>query len=180
MDEEGRVFSGFRLPTTTPVPDELFDTLLPILGHAELKVLLYIIRRTYGFKKPQDPISYSQFLNGITTKDGKVLDRGCGLKSATNLRKALDGLVAKGIILATKGKTAAGDDATTVYALHFSEGVLTQHQDPPDSASGRVMTLRQTQQTVNNQTVNKRRIHTNDDYERSYRTWSANMEPEDE
>ncbi len=38
-------------PTTTPVPDEIFDEWLAVLGHAELRVLLYIVRRTFGFDK---------------------------------------------------------------------------------------------------------------------------------
>ena len=35
----------------------LFDELLPYLSEAELKVLLYIVRRTFGFKKEADAIS---------------------------------------------------------------------------------------------------------------------------
>ncbi len=42
-------FPGFRKPTYTPVPDELFDNLLPDLGNAELRALLYIIRRTFQY-----------------------------------------------------------------------------------------------------------------------------------
>ncbi len=53
----------------TRVPDEFFR-LLPQLGEAELKVLLYIIRRTYGFGKDRDAISYDQFLRGIRTRAG--------------------------------------------------------------------------------------------------------------
>ncbi len=44
-------FQGFRSPTYTPVPDELFDDLMSTLSGAGLKVLLYIVRRTFGFKK---------------------------------------------------------------------------------------------------------------------------------
>jgi hypothetical protein len=47
---------GFRRPTTTPVPDELFDEWLAVLSGAELKCLLYIVRRTLGFKKDADAI----------------------------------------------------------------------------------------------------------------------------
>ena len=50
-------FPGFVFPTTTPVPDQLFDELLHRLSGAELKVLLYIVRRTFGFKKQSDDIS---------------------------------------------------------------------------------------------------------------------------
>ena len=47
-------FQGFDSPTTTPVPDQFLDTLLFFLTDLtdpELRVLLYIIRRTFGFKK---------------------------------------------------------------------------------------------------------------------------------
>jgi hypothetical protein len=32
-------FAGFSSPNYTPVPDELFDDLLPVLSGAEVKVL---------------------------------------------------------------------------------------------------------------------------------------------
>ncbi len=52
---------------TTQVPNSLFDTQLSHLTHSELKVYLYIIRQTYGWKlkngkrKQRDRISYGQF-----------------------------------------------------------------------------------------------------------------------
>ena len=52
---------------TTNVPNELFDTYLPKLSFSELKIILYIIRQTYGWKlkngkrKQRDRISYSLF-----------------------------------------------------------------------------------------------------------------------
>ncbi len=71
-------FRGFRFPNTTPVPDELFDELLADLSGAELKVLMYICRRTFGFKKERDTISLSQIASGIVTREGRVLDKGTG------------------------------------------------------------------------------------------------------
>jgi hypothetical protein len=44
-------YKGYLSPNYIPVPDELFDEQLPDLSGSELKVLLYIIRRTFGFKK---------------------------------------------------------------------------------------------------------------------------------
>jgi len=35
-------FPGFLHPTTTPVPDDVFDELMPRLTEGELKVLLQI------------------------------------------------------------------------------------------------------------------------------------------
>ena len=55
-------FSGFSSPTYTQVPDEFFDVLAPQLTENELRVLIYIIRRTFGFKKSQDDISLNQLV----------------------------------------------------------------------------------------------------------------------
>src|SRR5919106_799613 len=66
-------FKGFYVPNSTQVPDTLFDELLSELSGAELKVVLYIIRRTFGFKRQTDTISISQLLHGITKKIGQAL-----------------------------------------------------------------------------------------------------------
>src|SRR5437764_12614630 len=114
-------FEGFENPNTTPVPDVVFDRFLSRLGEAELKALLYIIRRTFGFKRNRDPISFNQFLRGITTKDGRVLDEGCGIKDRTSLSKALKALEEKGIVQSEKGVDERGENATTVYSLRFKD-----------------------------------------------------------
>jgi hypothetical protein len=89
-------FQGFASPYTTPVPDEFFDLLLAEIDNlAELKVVLYVLRRTFGFGKLVDRISHSQFARGIKTTRGLTevqLDRGTGLSRAsvkTGLAKAL-------------------------------------------------------------------------------------------
>jgi len=77
------------------------------LSGSEQKVLDYILRHTWGYKKTADFISYSQFTNGIIKKNGEVLDYGSGIKSSKTLRKALRGLKDKGFIETVKnpGKT---------------------------------------------------------------------------
>ncbi len=58
---------------TTQVPNELFDKHLPHLTHLELKLLLFIIRKTYGWqlkngkRKHRDRITHSQFVKGTGT-----------------------------------------------------------------------------------------------------------------
>lgn len=47
-------------PNYTQAPNELFDEWLPLLGLAELKVLMVIIRKTFGWHKVRDRISLSQ------------------------------------------------------------------------------------------------------------------------
>lgn len=108
---------GFRSPNYTQVPDELFDVLLPELSGAELKVLLYIIRRTFGFKRDSDTISINQMLNGIVTRDGRVLDRGAGV-SRRALLPALSSLRERNIILATRQQSEDRGNEPTLYSLN--------------------------------------------------------------
>jgi phage replication O-like protein O len=115
-------FSGFQFPTTTPVPDEVFDLLLPQLNGAELKVLLYICRRTFGFKKQWDMISLNQIASGITTKDGRVLDRGTGL-SKRHVQRALKRLEERHIITVNRRRDETGLNEINAYSLHFQRPV---------------------------------------------------------
>ncbi len=110
----------FARPTTTATPDEIFEEWVHVLSHAELLTLLYVVRRTLGFKKDVDSISYTQFLHGIVTREGKVLDRGCGIKSRTTLAAALRRLEERGLIRSYKTQDAKGDRATTRYSLWFA------------------------------------------------------------
>ena len=123
-------FNGFRTPKYTQVPDQLFDELLAELLGTELKALLYIMRRTFGFKKDSDAISLSQMLRGITTKDGTVLDRGAGLSKPT-LLKALRSLQQKNIIRTERRRSRTKGDEPTVYSLVFADEKEAQKTIPP-------------------------------------------------
>lgn len=111
-------FEGFDAPQYTAVPDVVFDYFLPRLTCAELKVLLYILRRTLGFKKSSDDISLKQMVNGITTKDGRVLDQGTGLSKPTIIG-AVRSLVKKRIVIAKRNQSAEKGDEPTTYTLNF-------------------------------------------------------------
>jgi hypothetical protein len=111
-------FAGFLSSNTTPVPDVLFDELLLQLDNAELRVLLYIIRRTYGFKKRSDDISISQMVDGIKRKDGTVLDGGTGM-AKSSVTRALSGLLAKRIIVARRNQSRERGNEPTTYALRL-------------------------------------------------------------
>jgi hypothetical protein len=111
-------FAGYASPNYTMVPDELFDEQLPDLSGAELKVLLYIIRRTFGFKKDSDNISLNQLLHGITTRAGERLDRGTGLSRST-LVAALKGLAEKNLIIVEQRSSAEKGNEATNYRLNL-------------------------------------------------------------
>jgi hypothetical protein len=118
MASAAPLFSGFSNPNYTMVPDQLFDELMPDLSGAELKVLLYIIRRTFGFKRDADAISISQLLAGITTADGRILDRGVGL-SKPALLAALRSLSAQRIIIVERRRSLTRGNEPTVYRLNI-------------------------------------------------------------
>src|SRR5258708_36907275 len=124
-------FQGFTSPHYTQVPDDLFDELLSELSGAELKVLLYIIRRTFGFKKTSEQISLQQIRMGITTRDGRVLDRGTGL-SLSATQSAIKGLIEKGVLLARRNRRAQRGDEAPTYRLRLRErtepAVVQTHQ----------------------------------------------------
>lgn len=79
------------IQNSTQMPNILLDFIYPRVPEAECKCLMYICRRTFGFHKEEDRISFTQFIGGVKTKDGKVLDLGTGLSRAS-VATALKGL----------------------------------------------------------------------------------------
>jgi hypothetical protein len=111
-------FDGIRAPTYTQTPDEIFDWIMAFLTGAELKVLLYITRRTFGFKKSADAISIPQLCAGIVTRDGRRLDWGTGLERSTVL-KALRSLETKNLIVRQQQDDPTYGSQPTLYALNI-------------------------------------------------------------
>ena len=138
-------FPGFLSPNYTQVPDVVFDELLQILSGAELKVLLYIIRRTFGFKKASDDISLNQMLTGIVRKDGERLDSGCGIKNKTSLSQALQSLEKMGIIVKKRNTSPEKKDLPTTYSLRLaSAGGLDTREDSNQNRSTKTVLKRGT------------------------------------
>jgi len=104
------------------VPDALFDELMAYLSGAELKVMLYIIRRTFGFKKGSDSISLNQICHGITTREGQVLDQGTGLSQST-VQLALKGLLEKQAIVAQRRSSPNRGYEATTYCLNLGHSL---------------------------------------------------------
>jgi hypothetical protein len=129
-------FQGFRSPNYTQVPDELFDELLSELSGAELKTLLYIIRRTFGFKRESDNISLSQMLGGIKTTDGRRLDNGAGLSKPT-LLKSLRDLTTRNIIIPERRSSREKGNQPTNYRLNIlHDANRTTPTGPSSNGSG--------------------------------------------
>lgn len=111
-------------PNYTQFPDELLDFYMAQVSDSEWRVLCYIVRHTFGFGKKVDAISYKQFLHGVTRHDGSTLDMGCGIKNATTLRKALDGLEGKRIICREHHEADNKAKQTATYGLVIEDHPL--------------------------------------------------------
>ncbi len=116
-----RVEDGFHPLNTTPTPDDLFDVWLDRLSDVELRILLYIVRHTLGWRKAQDAIDPGQFMKGIQTRDGRVVDEGCGVKTREFLYQALGGLEKKGLVHRIRRQHPSLGNITTRYVLRFAD-----------------------------------------------------------
>jgi hypothetical protein len=164
-------FAGFSSPNFTPVPDQFFDHVAPRLNGGEVKLALYMIRRTYGFKKDNDNISLSQMLKGIIRSDGRRLDHGVGI-SKEPLIRALKSLEQKNVIYRVKQWDARGACVATNYRLNVkdytpglesNQGVsgpqrgpgLESNQGLVQKPTGGLVGNPTTQDTVNKKQLNK-------------------------
>lgn len=89
-------------PNYTQTPNDLFDHWLPHLGEAELKVLLVIMRKTFGWHKTHDVISSSQLAKHTGMTEESVI-------------KAARSLQGKGVI--TRDVIGPIGKQQTIYAL---------------------------------------------------------------
>ena len=119
-------------------------------------MLLYIIRRTFGFKKESDNISLRQICNGIKTREGEILDKGTGLSLST-VQIALKGLLEKNCVITERNRSQEKGDEPTTYSLHMLPYTENRQGGIPKIGKGgyRKSVTQETdrQQTVNN-TVN--------------------------
>ena len=110
--------SRLLIPNSTQIPDVILDHWMAELSGAEFKVLLYIARRTYGFGKDADSISLSQIAQGITRKDGTVLDRGTGVSRAS-VAQALNTLEELGVIIRQTNLSESGRELENTYSINL-------------------------------------------------------------
>lgn len=111
-------FIGFTIPNYTLVPDEVFDFLLSLLSGSEIKTLLYITRRTFGYSKESENISLKRMLKGYIDKDRNIIDNGVGL-TKPSLLKTLRSLSKNKIIIKEKQFSKERGDEPTNYRLNF-------------------------------------------------------------
>ena len=80
-----------------PFPSLIAEEWLTQLSRPELVCLIYICRRTWGFRKEWDAISWDQFVSGVVDRSGKHVDCGTGLSLST-ARRTISLLESRGLI----------------------------------------------------------------------------------
>lgn len=107
-------------PNYTQTPNDLFDHWLPHLGGVELKVLMVIMRQTFGWHKTREKISLS-FFQKLTGSN------------RTNICNALNALIEKGLV----SKEIVGDLGIeeTYYELVVDDGGSTNSVPPGPSTN---------------------------------------------
>lgn len=151
--DEDFYYEGFSSPNGTIVPDDVFDVLAPRLKESELRVLLYIVRRTFGFGKQADAISLNQLTDGITARDGRIIDYGTGMSKKAVIQ-GVKGLATKGVIEVDRRKKKRGHNAVNIYRLRFrsDETVVTKGNPHGGSTSPPVVTSGNPQETESQET----------------------------
>lgn len=95
-------FKGFEKPTEnySKLPHSFIDQLPEIDTMAEMKVVLYLLRHTWGFSEFGKPkkLTTDEFANGRKKRDQSRMDSGTGL-SENSVRAGLDKAVEHGFIL---------------------------------------------------------------------------------
>jgi len=159
-DLDSYKFPGFSSPRYTQIPDIVFDELQHRLSGAEYKVLMYILRRTFGFKKDADNISLRQMREGIVKSDGTRLDYGAGVQSKATLVSAVRKLEEMGIVLATRNSSNERGDEATTYTVNMGGDARVQKLNTPPGTKiehPRVQKLN-TQETVKQETEKQQHV----------------------
>ena len=99
----------------TTMHNDIMDKILPACTGSEFKVLMVIFRKTRGWNKRQDEISYSQ------------LRKHSGIKSNSTIQRAINGLEDKGMIFIKHNDLGE----TTTYILNMDYIPFTENVNPP-------------------------------------------------
>jgi phage replication O-like protein O len=82
-------------PTYTQTPNDLFDHWLPLLNEGELKVLLVIMRKTFGWHRTHDVISVSQLSKYTGMLEETVIKAAKSLQNKGVITREVSGPIGK-------------------------------------------------------------------------------------
>lgn len=93
---DGLIWDGFTMPDSDffKMPND-FIKILPFVGEAELKVIIYVMRHTWGFQEydTHKKITLDEFAHGRKLRNRERMDSGAGLgvtSTKTGIVKAIE------------------------------------------------------------------------------------------
>ncbi len=118
-------FAGFPPPTKNffSLPNEITDIIASITNLSELKVLLYVMRHTWGYHEFGicKTISIDEFMHGRRYKDGSRQDKGTGL-SRQGVLDGIERAIKDGYLICEVDASDLGRTKKS-YALRMLGGV---------------------------------------------------------
>ena len=118
------IFPGFNVPDRywSKLPHSFIETLTTWNNLSELKVVLYVLRHTWGFQdyKKGRRITLDEFVNGRRRMDGSRIDSGTGL-CRNSVKAGIRKAVAHGFLVQEPDGHRDGGRASHVYRLRMAE-----------------------------------------------------------
>ena len=108
-------------PNFTQTPNELFDRWLPLLKEVELKVLLVIMRKTFGWHRTRDRISISQLETLTGSTQSNVIAATKTLSEKGLIKKEVVGAIGKQV---TYYDLVVTEDSNNSYPSQIDRGPL--------------------------------------------------------
>lgn len=124
-------FQGFNLPESnySKLPHQFID-LLPIMTTlGEIKVVLYILRHTWGYSEfgLEKELTIDEIMNGRKRNDGTRMDNGTGL-SRNSVRQGANDAVEHGLIWVREDKSDLAR-IKTFYSIAICQDLIAEGQD---------------------------------------------------
>ncbi len=136
---------GFQAPNHTQVPNDLFDELLPSMGHAELKVVLCIIRFTRGYHREKTVMSVRKIARytGLTPRNvmegaQQAEDRGLIQRSVDGNKTTTWHLVIESDRVSPKDTSRIPRGHASVSPANTQSRLQRKKENPKESAGGLV------------------------------------------
>lgn len=104
--------SGFQSPNYTQVPNDLFDQYLPEMGYAELKVVVFVCRHTFGFHRDRKRMSIRALARGTGLTSRNAIEGAAKAIARGLLFKIQDGGVSVWGVIVGDTPVVAGDTVT--------------------------------------------------------------------
>lgn len=123
-DLRSRGYSGGASGNFTMIPNFLLDKWMPVLKPGELRVVLYIARRTYGFQRDEVEIGERLIAEGKAGKDG-----GTGLHLGT-VSEATNSLIQRGLI-----RIKIGARGRRIYEINEEAEIIDCSEKPNSDRS---------------------------------------------